>query len=124
MSENERIKEVRNALNLTMEKFGQKLGVTKVAISNIEKCNRSVTEQMRKSVCREFGVDYIWLTTGDGEMFSDSDDSFFEKIDRIMAGENESRKNMIKALLYASDEDILALQRLIDACVSSHDCKK
>ena len=119
MSENERIKEVRNALNLTMEKFGQKLGVTKVAISNIEKGNRNVTEQMRKSVCREFGVDYIWLTTGEGEMFSESDDDFYERIDRIMAGENESRKNMIKALLYASDEDIQAFQRLLDSAASS-----
>ena len=114
MTQGERIKEVRNSLGLTLEKFGDRLGVTKVAISNIEKGNRNLTEQMTKSICREFGVDDMWLTTGEGEMFVETDDDFFERIDRIMAGENETRKNMFKALLYASDEDIEALARIIE----------
>lgn len=118
MTQGERVKEVRKSLGLTLEKFGEKLGVTKVAISNIEKGNRNLTEQMTKSICREFSVDYMWLTTGEGEMFVESDDDFFERIDRIMAGENDARKNMIKALLYASDEDIEAFQRLIDSVAS------
>lgn len=114
MTQGERIKDVRNSLGLTLEKFGEKLGVTKTAISRIEKGERSLTEQMTKSICREFSVDYMWLTTGEGEMFVESDDDFFERIDRIMAGENETRKNMFKALLYASDEDIEALARIIE----------
>ena len=118
MTQGERIKDVRNSLGLTLEKFGEKLGVTKTAISRIEKGERSLTEQMTKSICREFSVDYMWLTTGDGEMFAESDDDFFERIDRIMAGENESRKNMIKTLLYASDADIEAFDRLVDYYIS------
>ena len=118
MTQGERIKDVRNSLGLTLEKFGEKLGVTKTAISNIEKGNRNLTEQMTKSICREFSVDYMWLTTGEGEMFVESDDDFFERIDRIMAGENESRKNMIKTLLYASDADIEAFDRLVDYYIS------
>lgn len=118
MTQGERIKNVRNSLGLTLEKFGEKLGVTKTAISRIEKGERSLTEQMTKSICREFSVDYIWLTTGEGEMFVESDDDFFERIDRIMAGENESRKNMIKTLLYASDADIEAFDRLVDYYIS------
>lgn len=118
MTQGERIKDVRNSLGLTLEKFGEKLGVTKTAISRLEKGERSLTEQMTKSICREFGVDYMWLTTGEGEMFVESDDDFFERIDRIMAGENESRKNMIKTLLYASDADIEAFDRLVDYYIS------
>ena len=118
MTQGERIKDVRNSLGLTLEKFGEKLGVTKTAISRIEKGERSLTEQMTKSICREFSVDYMWLTTGEGEMFVESDDDFFERIDRIMAGENESRKNMIKTLLYASDADIVAFDRLVDYYIS------
>ena len=114
MTQGERIKDVRNSLGLTLEKFGEKLGVTKTAISRLEKGERSLTEQMTKSICREFSVDYMWLTTGEGEMFVESDDDFFERIDRIMAGENESRKNMIKTLLYATDADIEAFDRLVD----------
>ena len=118
MTQGERIKDVRNSLGLTLEKFGEKLGVTKTAISRIEKGERSLTEQMTKSICREFSVDYMWLTTGEGEMFVESDDDFFERIDRIMAGENESRKNMINTLLYASDADIEAFDRLVDYYIS------
>lgn len=114
MTINERVNTVRKSLNLTMEKFGEKLGVQKSAISKIEHGQCSVSEQVTKSICREFGVDYIWLTTGEGEMFVETDDDFFERIDRIMAGENETRKNMFKALLYASDEDIEALARIIE----------
>ena len=84
------------------------------AISQIETGRNSLTDQMTKAICREFGVDYIWLTTGEGEMFVDSDDDFMEKIDRIMAGESDIRKNAIKALVNASTEDIEALDRLID----------
>ena len=118
MTQGERIKDVRNSLGLTLEKFGEKLGVTKTAISRLEKGERSLTEQMTKSICREFSVDYMWLTTGEGEMFVETDDDFFERIDRIMAGENETRKNMIKMLLYASDDDIEAFDGLVDYYIS------
>ena len=118
MTQGERIKDVRNSLGLTLEKFGERIGVTRGSMSNIENGNRNLTEQMAKSICREFGVDYMWLTTGEGEMFVESDDDFFERIDHIMAGENESRKNMIKTLLYASDDDIKAFDRLVDYYIS------
>ena len=114
MTQGERIREVRKALGLTLEKFGEKIGMKKNSVSQIENGKNSVTEQVVKSICREFNVDYIWLTTGEGERFVETDDDFFERIDRIMAGENETRKNMFKALLYASDEDIEALARIIE----------
>ena len=117
MTQGERIREVRNTLGLTLEKFGDRLGVTKVAISNIEKGNRNLTEQMTKAICREFNVDYMWLTTGDGEMFIDTDDDFIERIDRIMAGEDEARKNLFKFMLELSDEDIVALDRLMKKAI-------
>ena len=117
MTQNERVKEVRKTLGLTLEKFGDRLGVTKVAISNIEKGNRNLTEQMTKAICREFNVDYMWLTTGDGEMFIDNDDDFIERIDRIMAGEDEARKNLFKFMLELSDDDIAALDRLMKKAI-------
>lgn len=117
MTQGERIREVRNTLGLTLEKFGDRLGVTKVAISNIEKGNRNLTEQMTKAICREFNVDYMWLTTGDGEMFIGNDDDFIERIDRIMVGEDEARKNLFKFMLELSDDDIAALDRLMKKAI-------
>ena len=80
---NERIRELRKSLNLTMKKFGQRIGISEGAVSNIEKGNRNVTEQMFKSVCREFNVSEEWLRNGTGSMFVKADnfslDEFLEK---------------------------------------------
>lgn len=67
---NERIKLLRKTLGLSQEAFGKKIGITKASISRIEKEDRNPSEQTIKSICREFGVDYFWLTEGIGnEMF-------------------------------------------------------
>lgn len=63
---NERVKELRKTLDLTMEKFGEKLGVGKTAISKIEKGENNLSDQMFKSICREFNVNEEWLRTGEG----------------------------------------------------------
>ena len=117
MTQGERIREVRKTLGLTLEKFGEKIGMKKNSVSQIENGKNSVTEQVVKSICREFNVDYIWLTTGDGEMFIDTDDDFLERIDRIMVGEDEARKNLFKFMLELSDEDIAALDRLMKKAI-------
>ena len=117
MTQNERIKEVRKSLGLTLEKFGERIGLKKSAVSLIENGKNSVTDANAKAICREFSVDYMWLTTGEGEMFIDTDDDFIERIDRIMAGEDESRKNLFKFMLELSDEDIAALERILEKAV-------
>ena len=68
MTQGERVKTVRKSKEMTMEEFGKRLGVTRTAISNIEKGYRGLTEQMLNSICREFSVDEEWLRTGDGDM--------------------------------------------------------
>lgn len=80
MSQGERVKEIRKALSLTLEKFGAKLGVGKTAISKIEKEERSLTDQMAKAICREFNVSYEWLISGDGEMFTDLPQTILDEL--------------------------------------------
>lgn len=111
---NDRVKILRKELGLTLEKFGEHLGVGKTAINKIESGTNKVTDQMIKSICREFNVDYIWLTTGEGEMFKDSDDTFLERIDRIMADENSLHKNIIRAAVNLDVEDLEAIERIIN----------
>lgn len=117
MTQGERIREVRKALGLTLEKFGEKIGMKKNSVSQLENGKNSVTEQVVKAICREYNVDYMWLTTGDGEMFIDTDDDFIERIDRIMVGEDEARKSLFKFMLELSDEDIAALDRLMKKAI-------
>lgn len=67
--QSQRVRELRKSLNLTMEKFGEPLGVKKSAISNIENGSRNLTDQMIIAICREYNVNEEWLRTGSGEMF-------------------------------------------------------
>ena len=74
MSYGKRVFDLRKQLNLTLEKFGEPLGVTKTAISRIEKEERAITDQMAKAICREYGVNEEWLLYGTGEMFKQPSD--------------------------------------------------
>lgn len=71
MTQGERVLEIRKALGLTMDKFGEKLGVQKSAISKVEKDKVNLSDQMVRAICREYNVNYDWLMDEKGEMFSD-----------------------------------------------------
>ncbi len=92
MTENERVRVIRKSLNLTMEAFGTRLGVGKTAISKIESGERSLTDQMKKLICREFNASYDWLEYGQGEMFSDLPKSILGDICRAYDCDDEDRK--------------------------------
>lgn len=78
---NERIKLLRKEyLHMTLEQFGQRLGVSKMAISNIENGNRNITDQMFKAICREFHVNEDWLRTGTGNWEVVTPDSTMEQL--------------------------------------------
>lgn len=71
MTQGERVNQIRKTLDLTLEKFGEKLGVQKSSISKIEKDRVALSDQMVKSICREYNVNYDYLMYGEGEMFDD-----------------------------------------------------
>ena len=106
MTQGERIKEIRKYLQLTLEKFGEKLGVGKTAISKIENNDRGVTEQMIKAVCREFDVNEEWLRTGKGEMFIELTEQ--EKIMKftglLLKDEDSVVANAIQALIVTYEQ--------------------
>ena len=124
MTQGERVKKIRKTLGFTLEQFGEKVGVTKQTVSRIENGINNVTDQMTKSICREFNVDYIWLTTEQGKMFVENDDEFRKKIDRIMASEDDTRKILFKSLVDASDDDIATIKKFIKNTAALFDDKK
>ena len=68
MTQGERLKDLRkNILGLTLEVFGERLGVKKNAVSRWETGRNNIPESMLKAICREYDVNYFWLTEGKGE---------------------------------------------------------
>ena len=64
-----RLKSYRNFKHLTQKDVAAYLKVPHSAISDIENEKTSLTERNARSICREFNIDYFWLTEGTGEMF-------------------------------------------------------
>lgn len=65
----ERIKQLRKALDLTQQKFADKLGVKRNTVGQWECGINAITDRVIFSICREFDVSEEWLRTGEGEMF-------------------------------------------------------
>lgn len=110
---NQRIKEVRRSLGLSQEEFGRRLGITKSAVSRIESSSNGASGQTVKSICREFSIDYAWLTTGQGEMFAENDDQITKLVDTVLAGENEFARAIFRGFAQFSAEDWQQLHGLI-----------
>ena len=70
MTIGERIREVRQSLpeKTSLEKFAGRLGINKASLSLIENGHNQPSEQMIRSICREFHVNELWLREGIGDM--------------------------------------------------------
>lgn len=78
-----RIKAVRDALKLSQREFGEKLGVSRDVISNIEYERVQPKELLLRHICELYQVNEHWLETGEGNMF-DSDPSETKKLDEAI----------------------------------------
>jgi len=68
----ERIKTVREALRLSQREFGEKLGVSRDVISNIEYGRVQPKKLLLQHLCQMYKVNEHWLETGEGAMFDES----------------------------------------------------
>ena len=79
MEAKERFSAVRKHYNLSMNAFGERIGLSASGVSAIEYGTRAMNEKHIKLICAEFPeVNENWLRCGDGDMiskpsFSDSD---------------------------------------------------
>ena len=81
MTIGERIKQIRKEKRLTLDKFGERIGFGKGAVSMMESGKSNVTNQTILSICREFGVSETWLRNGEGEMYAEKQ---ADELDRIL----------------------------------------
>ena len=121
---NERLKELRLYLGITLEAFGGKIGLTRSAIGHLEKGTRNLTDQTIKSICREFGVDEHWLRTGEGEMFRpvSVDESIASFIGDTLSGDDDFKKAFIAMLATMTDEEWAMVKRKAEVLV--HELRK
>lgn len=66
---NERIREIRKDAGLTLEKFGEKIGISASACSLLESGKTNPSNQTISAICRVFRVNEEWLRNGTGEKY-------------------------------------------------------
>lgn len=105
MTQGERVKEIRKGLNLTLEKFGERVGVTKQTVSRIENGVNNLTDQMALAICRTFSVNEHWLRTGEGEPYiKGSDDELAELVGRLYKDKGSMRYKISLELCRAMEK--------------------
>ena len=107
MTLGERIKEVRTNKGLTQEQFSGKIGLSRNYVARIEIGERLPSDRTIKDICREFGVDELWLRTGIGKAFSvpTREEEMTKLFKILMADRPETfRRRAITALLRFSSD--------------------
>ena len=107
MELNDRIRHLRKELlNLTLDQFGERIGLKKSALSHLENGNVNITDQTRRSICREFNVNEEWLLTGVGEVFlAKSVNDEIAAFVKELSTDNESFKAQLVTMLSRMSSD-------------------
>ena len=66
----ERIRKLRRMLDLTQEKFAERIGIKRNTVATYESGRNEPVDSVVALICREFNVNEEWLRYGTGEMFA------------------------------------------------------
>lgn len=112
---NKRIREVRDFYKLTQEDFGKKIGSARNTIANYENGNRTPSNSVIISICREFNVNEDWLRTGNGKMLIeiDKENQLMAWAGSVLGSSDESfKKRFVKMLSELDESDWETLEKI------------
>lgn len=113
---NDRIKQLRLELGLSQEEFGNRLGVGRGAITNIELNKVKPKPLFVSLVCKTYGVREIWLRTGEGPMYTEKidDDELATIWAQIKTSDDDLMKAIIKSYWRLSESNKAAVREMVD----------
>ena len=76
----ERLKQVRQALELTQQKFAERIAISTSYLAAMETGDKQLNERTIRLISMEFNVSEHWLRTGDGEMYNETENIAVVKI--------------------------------------------
>lgn len=112
-----RIRAIRkDHLKMTQQDFADKLGLSQNFIWQIEKGERTPSDRTIADICREFGVDRVWLETGVGEPFRprSREDEIATALAQAMSCNETAKHRIIRAMAQLPDELFPYVERILD----------
>ena len=102
----ERIKELRKHLGLTQAEFGDKISMRQTGVAWLESGERKITDRVITTICAVFGVDEIWLRTGEGEMFRklSRDEQIADFVGKALADDSGDFRSQLISILASLDD--------------------
>lgn len=102
----ERIAEVRKNARLSQAEMADRLGLSRNFISLIENGNRVPSDRTISDICREFGVNRVWLETGVGEPFQPKDkrEELKAVFADVLSGRQSEKNAFIEAIAQLPDD--------------------
>lgn len=102
----ERIAEVRKAVGLSQAEMADQLGLSRNFISLMENGNRIPSDRTISDICREFGVNRVWLETGVGEPFRPKDkrEELRAVFSDVLSGRPSEKNAFIEAIAQLPDD--------------------
>ena len=124
----ERIKELRKYLGLTQAEFGEKIAMRQTGVAWLESGDRKITDRVITTICAVFGVDEIWLRTGDGEMFQTPtrDEQITDFVGKMLFGDgdNDFAKQLLSILAALDDNGWKTLKAAAEVLKKAEDDAK
>jgi transcriptional regulator with XRE-family HTH domain len=105
-----------------MSAFARQIGVTPAYISKLKnEPDRTPSDRTIADICREFGVDRIWLETGAGEPFKpvDRNEQIAAVLSRAIAGNDTARDRLIRAFSQLPDEMFDHAEKILEEIVAN-----
>ena len=107
---------------MSQQAFGDKLGLSRNFIWQLESGERSPSDRTITDICREFRVNEIWLRTGDGEPFQELSEG--ERITafvmQTLNGTDEVKRAMLSMLATLDEDGWRGLEMLYKSILSQN----
>ena len=119
---NELIKEIRIKLGITQQEMADKLGLKRNTIATYEMGKANPSERTISDICREFGINEVWLRTGEGgpdNMFTkvSEDDAYSLALGKLSIEENQFVRNAVKYIANADQEKLKVIEEFMKQCL-------
>ena len=117
----DRMKKIRKDAGLTLDKFGERIGMKKSSVSQIENGRNNPSDSSIKMICREFGVDEYWLRTGEGKPYKElsKKEKIAEFMGDVLNDEEESfRVKIIELMAHFTEDDWIYMADMVTRAVN------
>lgn len=114
---NERIKLLRNTLQMTQQEFADRIKVKRNTVATYEMGRSVPSDSAIALICKVFSVNETWLRTGTGDMFlqENKDTQISQMLDEVIkANESDFKRRLISALSNLDDDGWDCLEKLVE----------